>query len=96
MATTQVLITLLFEGIRTSYLVHTFLEATAISGIPCCYGYLVILATEIGAYNMLFESIQTSYLVQMFLEVLEISGISCCYGHHVTMATEARTCNIAV
>ena len=40
----QVLITLLFEGIRTSYLVHTFLEATAISGITCCYGYLVTIA----------------------------------------------------
>ena len=45
-------ITLLFEGIRTSYLLHTFLEATAISGVTCCYGYLVILATEAGAYNI--------------------------------------------
>ena len=48
----RVLKTLLFEGIRTSYLVRTFLEATAISGIACCYGYLVTLATETGAYNI--------------------------------------------
>ena len=51
----QVLITLLFEGIRTSYLVYTFLEATAISGIACCYGCLVTIATEAGAYNIAFQ-----------------------------------------
>ena len=50
----QVLITLLLEGIRTSYLVHSFLEATAIFGIACCYGYLVTMATEVGAYNIAF------------------------------------------
>ena len=92
----QVLITLLFEDIRTSFLVHTFLKATAISGIPCCYGYLVILATEAGGYNIAVEDIQTSYLLQMFLEVLVIYGISCGYGHNVTMATEACTCNNTV
>ena len=48
----QVLITLLFEGIRTSYLVHTFLEGTEISGISCCYGYFVTMATEAGTYNI--------------------------------------------
>ena len=48
----QVLITLLFEGIGILFLVHTFLEATAISGISCCHGHLVILATEAGAYNI--------------------------------------------
>ena len=48
----QVLITLLFEGIRTLYLVHAFLEATAVSGIACCYGYLVTMATKSGAYNI--------------------------------------------
>ena len=46
------LITLLFEGISTSYSVHTSLELTAISGITCCYGYLVTMATEVGAYNI--------------------------------------------
>ena len=48
----QGLITLLFEDIRTSYLVHTFLEATAISGMSCFYGYLVTIATEAGADNI--------------------------------------------
>ena len=46
------LITLLFEGIRTSYLVHIFLAETAISGIICCFGYLVTMATEVGNYNI--------------------------------------------
>ena len=50
----QVLIALLLEGIRTSHLVYTFLEATAISGITCCYGYLVTMATEADAYNIAF------------------------------------------
>ena len=40
------------EGIRTSYLVHTFLEAIAISDISCRYGYLVTMATEAGTYNI--------------------------------------------
>ena len=48
------LITLLFEGIRTSYLLHTVLEAKAISGITCCYGYLVTMVTKAGAYNIAF------------------------------------------
>ena len=48
----HVLITLLLEGIRILYLLHAFLEATAIIGITCCYGYLVTMATEAGAYNI--------------------------------------------
>ena len=48
------LMTLLFEGIRTSYLLHKFLEATAISGIHCCYGYLDTVATKVGVYNIAF------------------------------------------
>ena len=54
------LLVLLFEGIRTSYLLHTFLEATAIFGISCCYGYLVTMATKAGAYNIAVEGIRTS------------------------------------
>ena len=46
------LITLLFEGIGTLLLVHIFLEPTAVSGITCCYGYLVTMATEAGTYNI--------------------------------------------
>ena len=42
---------MLFEGIRTSYLVYAFLEATEISGISC-YGYFVTMATEAGTYNI--------------------------------------------
>ena len=52
MATKHALTTLLFEGIRTLYLLHTFLEATAISGISCCYRYLVTMTTKAGAYNI--------------------------------------------
>ena len=48
------LITLLFEGIRTSYLLRTFLEAIAISGISCCYRQLVTMETKEGAYNIAF------------------------------------------
>ena len=48
----QVLITLLFEGIGTLFLVHTFLEPTAVSGVTCCYGYLVAMATEASTYNI--------------------------------------------
>ena len=39
-------ITLTFEGIRTSHLVHICLRALAIYGITCCYGNLVTMATE--------------------------------------------------
>ena len=75
------LITLLFEGIRTSYLLDTFLEATAISGISCCCGYLVTMTTRAGAYNIVFEGIRTSYLVHTFLEATAISGIDCYLGN---------------
>ena len=64
----QVLITLLFEGIRTSFLVHTFLKATAISGIPCCYGYLVILATEAGGYNIALKIYKLHICCRCFLK----------------------------
>ena len=72
-----------------SYLVHTFLEATTVTGITYCYEYFVILATRAGAYKLLFEGIQILYLVQMFFEVFVISFIFCCYGYNVTVATEA-------
>ena len=80
------LITLLFEGIGTSYLLHTFLEATAISGISCCHIYH-------GSKNqvlitLLFEGIRTSNLVHTFLEATAISGIPCRYGYLVILATE--------
>ena len=48
------LITLLFEGIRTIYLLRTFLEATAISGINCFYGYLVTMAKKQVLIALLF------------------------------------------
>ena len=51
------LITLLFGGIRTSYLLHTFLEATAISGINCFYGYIVTMTTKASAYSIAFHNI---------------------------------------
>ena len=51
----QVLITLLFEGTRTSFFVHTFFEETAICRIVCCYGHLVPIATKACAYNIAFE-----------------------------------------
>ena len=35
-----------------SYLVHTVLEVTTVSGIKYCYEHFVILATEAGAYNV--------------------------------------------
>ena len=35
--------TLLAEGIQTSYLVQRFIEATAIHGISCCYKYPVTI-----------------------------------------------------
>ena len=53
----QVLITLMFEGIGTLFLVHTLFEITAVPGITCYYGYF-------GNRNMclyvLFEDIGTS------------------------------------
>ena len=91
----QVLITLLFEHIRASYLVYTLREATAISGITCCYGYLVTWQQKQMLITLRFEGIRTSYLVHTFLEATAISGIACCYGYIVTMATEAGAYNTA-
>ena len=34
---------------------HTFLEATAIGRIVCCYGHLVTIATKSSAKNIAFE-----------------------------------------
>ena len=45
-------ITLAFEGIRTSYLVHIGLLAMAIYGITHCYGNLVTMATEACVCNV--------------------------------------------
>ena len=45
----QVLIALMFEGIKT-FIFGAHIPA--ISGITCCYGYLVTMATEAGAYNI--------------------------------------------
>ena len=89
------LITLLFEGIRTSYLLHIFLEATAISGISCFYGYLVTMATKASAYSIAFHNI-FSYLVHTFLEATTVSGITYCYEYFVILATEAGAYNIVV
>ena len=44
-------ITLAFEGIRTSYLVHIGLLAMAIYGITHCYENLVTMATEACVCN---------------------------------------------
>ena len=44
-------ITLAFEGIRTSYLVHIGLLAMAMYGITHCYGNLVTMATEACVCN---------------------------------------------
>ena len=44
-------ITLAFQGIQTSYLVHIGLLAMAIYGITHCYGNLVTMATEACFYN---------------------------------------------
>ena len=44
-------ITLAFEGIRTSYLIHIGLLAMAIYGITHCYGNLVTMATEACVCN---------------------------------------------
>ena len=44
-------ITLAFEGIPTSYLVHIGLLAMAIYGITHCYGNLVTMATEACVCN---------------------------------------------
>ena len=84
------------RSIRTSYLVYTFLEVTAISGITCCYGHLVTMGTEACTYNIAVKGIRTSYLVHTFLEATAISGITCCYRYLVTMATEAGAYNIVV
>ena len=92
----QVLVTLLFEGIRTSYLVHIFLEATSISGIICCHGHLVTMATEASAYKIVFQGIRASYLVFTFLKATAIFGITCCYGYLVIFAIETGAHNIAV
>ena len=91
----QVLITLLLEGTRTSYLVYTFLEATAISGITVAMDTLLSWQQKQVLITLLFEGIRTSYLVHTFLEETAISGITCCYGYLVTMATEAGAYNIA-
>ena len=42
----HVLVTLLFEGIRTFSLVHIHFEATAIPDISVANGYNVTMATE--------------------------------------------------
>ena len=44
-------ITLAFEGIRTSYLVHIGLPAMTIYGITHCYGNLFTMATEACVCN---------------------------------------------
>ena len=90
------LITLLFEGIKTSYLLHRFLEATAISSISCFYGYLVTMTTKQVLITLLFEGIRISYLVHTFLEATTVSGITCCYGYFVILATETCAYNIVV
>ena len=95
MAKRHALITLLFESIRTSYLLHTFLKATAISGISCFYGYLVTTATKASAYSIVFHNI-FAYLVHTFLEARTVSGITYCYEYFVILTTEAGAYNIVV
>ena len=76
------LITLLFDVIRNSYSVHFFFKAIAISGISCCNGYLVTMATEVGAYNIaVCEGTGTLFLVHTFLQATAVLGITCCYGY---------------
>ena len=67
---------------------------TAVTGITCCYGYLVTMATEAGAYNI---------AVLRYMNFSFGTQIPCANSSHwcnlllwipVTMATEADTYNI--
>ena len=82
----QVLITLLLEGIRTSYLMHTFLEVTAISGISCCHGYLVTMTTEAGICNITVGRYKNFKVFHIFNSIIWVQfyspGASIIMGLH--------------
>ena len=79
----QVLITLLFEGIQTSYLVQMFLEALVISGIFVAMGIMLPWQQTHVLVTILFEGIGTLSLVHIHFEARAIPFIICCYGHFI-------------
>ena len=74
------LITLLFKGIWTLYLLHRSFEATAIYCMTFCNGSLVTILSKVAFITLLFEGIWTPYLVHRSLEATAMHGMTCCYG----------------